>query len=170
MQRLNARAWSVLMLALTTYGCTAAAAEAPGSLPGALPSQEALVGAVLEALEQESDSALVAHLASREDWERYLWPEMPDRETTPFEFIYGMSADNSRKGRAQALQRYGGMPLELVSVSFSREAEVYPSFTFHKGAEVTVRNRETGEQGVLPVFDVFVEYRGGWKLLDYNEL
>ena len=163
-------AFVALAVAAIVTACNGPAAAAPAGLTNSEASRDALIDGVLYALAAEDEAALTSLLATRADWEDLLWPEMPDKETTPFEFIYGLSADNSRKGRTQALARYGGTAFEFVSVSFTKDPEVYPSFTLHKGAQVVVRNPETGEQGVLPVFDVFVEYAGGWKLLNFDEL
>jgi len=157
-------------LVVASVACTDAAAEAPSRLPDSFSSRDALIGAVLEALANKDEAALVGFMVTREDWEQLLWPEMPDRETTPFEFVWGMSSTNSRKGRAQAVAEYGGMSYVPISVSFTKEPEIYSSFTLHKGAQVVVRLPATGEQGVLPIFDVFVEYEGRWKLMNYDEL
>ena len=50
------------------------------------------------------------------------------------------------------------------------EVESYEDFTFQTGVKVRVRRLDTGQEGVLPSFDGFLEYRGRWKLLNYHEL
>jgi hypothetical protein len=124
----------------------------------------------LGALADKDRVALQGFLLSREEYETHLWPELPDREYTPFEFVWSLNEANSRKGLSQLLSTYGGLELELVSIRFTEEPEVHDSFTLHPGAEVTVRRADTGDEGVLPSFDVLVEYGGGWKLLNYDEL
>jgi hypothetical protein len=149
-------------------GCSDAAARSP--LANAESSEGALVEAVLGALADKDRVALQGFLLSREEYETHLWPELPDREYTPFEFVWSLNEANSRKGLSQLLSTYGGLELELVSIRFTEEPEVHESFTLHPGAEVTVRRADTGDEGVLPSFDVLVEYGGGWKLLNYDEL
>lgn len=149
-------------------GCRDAAARSP--LANAERSEGALVEAVLGALVDADRVALQGFLLSREEYETFVWPELPDREHTPFEFVWSMNEVNSRKGLNQLLATYGGLTLEVVSVTFTEEPEVYDSFALHPGVEVKVRRTDTGEEGVLPTFDVFVEYGGRWKLLNYDEL
>lgn len=145
-------------------------ADARSPLANAERSEGALAEAVLGALAVQDRVALQGFLLSRDEYETLLWPEMPDREHTPFDFVWSLNAANSGKGLNQLLSTWGGMTLELVSVNFTEEPEVYDSFTLHPGVEVTVRRTATGEEGILPSFDVLVEYGGSWKLLNYDEL
>ena len=162
-------AWGwALLTALTLQGCAEASARTP--LVDSRESAEALAEAVLEALNHEDKAALQGFLLSREEYEDHLWPEMPDGEYTPFDFVWSLASANNVKGLGQLLAEYGGMHLEVVSITFTEEPEVYDSFTLHLGAEVLVRNPETGDEGVLPSFDVFVEYGAGWKLMNFDEL
>lgn len=133
-------------------------------------SEEALGEAVLEALAQKDRVALQGFLVSREEYQKLLWPEMPDKQYTPFDFVWSLNEANTRKGLRQLFERYGGVEFELVSVDWTEPPEDYPSFRLYPGAQVTVRRLDNGERGVLPSFDVFVEYAGGWKLLNYDEL
>ena len=149
-------------------GCQDAAALSP--LENGAGSAEDLVESVLEALGDEDGERMASHLVTRAEYETLLWPEMPDGEFTPFEFIWGMAYPRTRKGHQQALDRYGGLDLELVSIEFSKDPEVYESFTLHKGAVVTVRRLDNGMEGELPTFDVFVDYGGAWKMLNFDEL
>lgn len=156
------------LAAILLQGCSDAAARSP--LANAERSEGALVEAVLGALADKDRVALQGFLLSREEYETLLWPEMPDGEHTPFDFVWSLNETNSRKGLNQLLGTYGGLTLELVSVNFTEEPEVYESFTLHPGVEVEVRRTDTGEEGILPSFDVMVEYGGSWKLLNYDEL
>lgn len=131
---------------------------------------DVLVESVLDALEADDAEAVKAHLITREEYETLLWPELPDGQYTPFDFVWGLAAANSAKGTRQALATYGGLGLELVSVTFTEEPEEYPSFRLHPGVQVKVRRLDDGREGVLPSFDVFVEYGGAWKLLNLDEL
>jgi hypothetical protein len=139
-------------------------------LDHAASSPEALVQSALSAVSTEDPAGLESLLVTRDEYETLLWPEMPDREYTRFDFVWSLVDTNSRKGLRQVLSSYGGLDLELVSIEFDEEPEVYESFVMRPGAKVVVRRTDTGEQGVLPTFDVLVEYGGGWKLLNYHEL
>ena len=163
------RQWVVIgLVCVGVAGCADLSART--SLVNASTDEEALTEAVLGALSDRDEAALRGFLVTREEYETLLWPKLPDGEYTPFDFIWQLTANNNRKGLRQVATEYGGMHLDLVSVTFTEEPEVYDSFTLHLGAEVVVRNRETGEEGILPSFDVFVEYGGGWKLMNFDEL
>ena len=148
--------------------CQDAAALSP--LENAASSEEELITSVLDALAAEDGEWMARHLVTKAEYETLLWPEMPDKEYTPFEFIWGMSYPRTRKGHSQALDRYGGLDMEFISVEYTKEPEVYQSFTLHKGARVIVRRLDNGEIGEVPVFDVLVRHAGGWKMLNYDEL
>lgn len=167
-----ARFWFRLVLLATVVvvpnACTEASARP--ALANARGSAEALVTAALEAIEAEDEEALKGLLITREEYETLLWPEMPDGEYTPFDFVWSLAETNNQKGRKQALSAFGGVPLELVSISFAEEPEVYQSFKLHPGVEVMVRRPDTGEQGLHPSFDVLIEYGGQWKFLNLDEL
>ena len=154
----------LLTLASTLVGC--------GAMPmtNAHRSEEALVEAVLDAVATGDGEALRGLLVSKEEYEILLWPSMPDGEYTPFEFFWGMMQANTRKGLGQLTNQYGGIRMELVSITPAEELEEYDDFTFHIGVQVVVRRPDTGDEGVLPSFDGLIEYKGRWKLLNYDEL
>lgn len=166
------RGWPRFGLALLLAGSLAGCAEAEASSPlaDAAPTQDALVRSVLEALAAKDQQKLRSLLVTKEEYEGLLWPEMPDGEYTPFSFVWSLTEVNSRKGLRQLLGTYGGLELELVSISFDEDPEEYEHFTLYPGAKVKVRRRDTGEEGIFPTFDVFVKYGRGWKLMNYDEL
>jgi hypothetical protein len=129
-----------------------------------------LVQSVLDAVEAKDEEALRGFLVSREEYETWLWPEMPDQEYTPFDFVWSINNTNNRKGLRQFLGEFGGLDLEVVSVTFDEDSEVYESFSLHPGANVVVRRNDSGQEGSLSSFDVLVEYGDGWKLMNYDEL
>lgn len=167
------RAARILLVAsvsvLAPFGC-GGDAQASAPLANARESEEALVEAVLEALAREDREALQGFLVSRAEYEALLWPQLPDRGHTTFDFVWGLNEINSGKGLRQMLAEYGGMQLEFVGLTFPAEPEVHDDFTLHFDVQVKVRRTDTGQEGVLPSFDVFVDYGGGWKLLNYDEL
>jgi len=133
-------------------------------------SAEDLIREALSAVERGDGEALGALLVTREEYETVLWPELPDRQYTPFEFVWSLASTNNRKGLRQLLSGYGGMRLELVSVTFDGEPEVHDHFTLYPDVRVRVRRPDDGAEGTLPSFDVLVKVGGGWKLMNYDEL
>lgn len=166
------RSAPLLAGALALAGCAAGAQaeDAESPLANTFDSRDELIVATLEGLFERDRDRLATYLIERDEWEQLLWPEMPDQDHTPFEFVWGLSSKNSQKGLSQAIQEYGGLPFEFVSLEYTKEPEIYPSFTLHKGAQVLVRRPDTGEEGIIPIFDVFVEYGGTWKLMNFDEI
>ena len=164
----------VLVLVMSVWGAACVGeARAQSPLANTFRSPEALVEAVLEALEAKDEEALRSFLITRQEYEAVLWPEMPDGQHTPFDFFWGMAFKGQKKGLSQLLTTYGGLDLELVSITLptdENDLERYDSFTYHKRVEVVVRRRDTGDEGELPSFDVFLEHDGVWKLANYDEL
>jgi len=151
-------------------GAAASPAAPIRTLTGGRESPKALAQAVLEALEAGDEAALRRLLVTEEEHRQLLWDELPERNYLPFRYVRWLNEHNSEKGLRRALRRYGGVPLELVSLEFADEMEEYEDFSVHPGAELTVRHAEHPERvGKIEILDVFVEVDGVWKLLDYEE-
>lgn len=132
-------------------------------------SPEALAQAALDALEARDDSALAALKITRTEYETLLWPELPDREHMPFEFVWSINHANSRKARRNLLSDFGGRGLELVEVELGEEVETYESFTLYLDARMTVRRGSDGEEGTIPLMDALVEMNGTWKFMNFRD-
>lgn len=158
---------AALVAALVTTACSDLATGSP--LANARKSPEALAEAALAAVAVEDHEALNALLITRDEYEELLWPVLPDRHQVTFEFVWGMSAPRSRKGRREVVNEYRGLPLELVEVELGEETEAYDEFILYKDARMRVRNRETGEEGLFPLMDVLIHMDGGWKFMNFRE-
>lgn len=147
--------------------CSDVAVDSP--LENAYRSPEALAEAALAALAERDDDGLRALMITRDEYETLLWPSMPDREHMPFDFVWSVTGPRSRKARREALDRFGGLDMELVEIDLGDEVERYDRFVLHKGATMTVRRADTGDEGRLPMIDVLVEMEGGWKFMNFIE-
>lgn len=154
---------------LGAAGCETGGAREIGPLRMAFGSPEAMARAVVEAVREEDRSALESFLVTAEEHRELLWDSLPERSAMPFEYARSLNERNTRKAIARVLERYGGMSLELLSLRFTEEPEIYASFMLHRGAEVTVRDPESGQEGTIPVLDVVLEMNGGWKPMHYVE-
>ena len=143
-------------------------AEAQGppavELTNAHASPSALGRAVLEALAAADRDALRALRVSREEWLELFWPELPESDNTPFDFVWQMKDDNSRRAEGAVLLEFGGQAFEFVDLKFTEAPEVYSGFTVHLGAQLWARRLSDGQEGVLPILSVVVERQGLWKL------
>lgn len=160
-------ATALLLAAVAVVGCRGLSAESP--LENDRSSAEALAEAALDALRAEDDAALEALMITRDEYEQHVWPSLPDRDYVPFSFSWGIKEPRSRKALRENMNEYGGLPLELVRVDLGDEIEEYEAFTLYLDARMTVRNRDTGQEGVLPLMKAVIEMGGGWKFMGFRE-
>jgi hypothetical protein len=151
-------------------GVSACSDLAHGSpLANARTSPEALARAALAALVESDSTALADLMVTREEYLELLWPSLPDRNHVPFDFVWSLTGPRSRKARREALGELGGAPLGLVRVDLGNKLEAYDEFTLYQDARMIVRWPETGREGPIPLMDVLVEMKGGWKFLNFGE-
>ena len=153
---------------IAACGGSGPATESP--LSNAYRSPEALAEAALAAIADQDEGALQALLITREEYETLVWPVLPDsRGSTTFDFVWGISNPRNRKARAEVLEDYRGIPLELVSVDPGADVEAYDELVLYKEAVLTVRRTDTGEEGRMRFMDVLIEMGGGWKFMNFRE-
>lgn len=158
-----------LLAAVPSWSCRDVGAREIGRLDSAFRSPAELGRAVVTALRKNDREALESWLVTGKEHRDLLWSSLPERNAFSFEAARELNLRNTRKAVTRALERYGGMPLEFVSITFGKEPEVYAEFTLHRGTELRVRHRETGREGTIPVLDVVLEMDGGWKPMHYVE-
>jgi hypothetical protein len=158
-------------LVVVAGACDPGALAPDSPLSDAYATPEALAEVALAAVAAQDDATLAALMIERDEYETLLWPEMPDGEYTPFEFVWSQTLPPSRSARTNVQRAYEGVELELVSIDLGPEDDIerYPSFTLYRDARMTVRRRDTGEEGVLPLMDALVEMGGGWKFMNYRD-
>lgn len=132
-------------------------------------SKEALAQVVVDGLGAKDREGLEALLVTREEHRTYLWEALPERRYLGFEYVRFLNEHDTRKALDRALERFGGKALRFLRLEFTEEPETYPEFTLHRGARLWVRDRNTGDEGYLPILDVVLERRGEWKLMHYEE-
>ena len=147
--------------------CTDLATASP--LSNAYRSPEVLARAALAAVAGEDREALAALMITREEYETFVWPSLPDAQYTPFDFVWSVTGPRSRKARNVVMADFGGLPLELISVDLGEDREEYEGFTLHKDARMRVRRTDTGDEGEFPLMDVLVEMDRGWKFMNFRE-
>lgn len=158
-----------ILVSLLIGSCQGADLAPDSPLSNARNTPEALAEAALDALRAEDGEALDSLRITREEYEAYLWPSLPDKEHVPFEFVWSVTGPRSRKARGEVMNEFGGLPFELVKVDLGEEIERYDAFILYQEARMTVRRTDTGKEGMLPLMDVIVEMDGGWKFLNFAE-
>lgn len=163
------RTAAALLLAGVVAASCIEATAGPTTLTNAHVSPESLARAALDALAADDRKALSALRVDREEYERLLWPELPESGDMPFALAWQMNDANSRKGVNNLLADLGGTRFELVRIRFTGTPERYEGFTVHSGAEMVVRRRSDGREGRLELLDVMVERAGRWKAMNFDE-
>jgi len=165
------RAATAAVCAAGLIACADSALATDSPLEHAYVSPEALAEAAIEAVADQADSVLAALLIRESEYRDLLWPEMPDGEYTPFDFIWSQTLPPSRSARRNILREFEGVPLELVSVDLGPENKIerYASFTLYQDARMTVRRTDTGDEGIFPLMDALVEMGGGWKFMNFRD-
>jgi len=138
-------------------------------LDHALPSAERLASAVLEALARSDRSALERLAVDRDEFERYVWPELPaarpERNLT-LDYVWGDLSQKSRLGLLATLNRHGNQRYELVSVRFDGPTSRYAVAEVHRGTVLTVRG-PAGQQLQLRLYGSSYSRNGKWKVFSY---
>ena len=143
--------------------------QARSGLAGAFPSPEAATQAALDALGAGDREAMEALLLTAEEHRNLLWDQLPERAYFSFDYVWFLNEKNTGKALDQALARYRGSEMIVVSLEFEKESETYSDFVLHRGAKLTVRRPSDDREGELRLVDVFVERNGGWKIMNYVE-
>lgn len=165
----GAAAVALIVTVMPSLQACAEDLEAQSGLTGAFPSAEAATQAALDALATGDGDALEGLLLTREEHRDLIWDQLPEREYFSFDYVRFLNEKNSGKAINQAVSRYRGSELEVLSITFEKDAETYSDFTLHRGAKLMVRRPSDGREGELKLVDVFVERNGGWKLMNYVE-
>ena len=138
---------------------------------GGASSKENLALMLLAGLNARDDRALHALRVTRQEFQVILWPEFPESRPvtniTPDD-AWQMSIAQSVSGASRAVGGYGGRQLEFLRIE-SDPPTPYKNFTLHRGTQIVVRDRNTGETERLRFAPTFVERHGQFKVLTYKD-
>jgi hypothetical protein len=152
---------------LLSIGCRVAGGDSP-PLQYAQPSAEVLAGKVLEALAQRDDQGLKDLVITKEEFCRYVWPELPSSKTPNLtcDWVWNAFEPGDIAGRRQIMARHGGKQCSLIRLRSARGITEYKSFRVHEDVRVTVRD-SAGKEEELKLFGSILEYGGQFKLFSY---
>jgi hypothetical protein len=137
-------------------------------LANALPSPEALAGAVLEALARGDRARLDALAVSEQEFRDHVWPDLPaarPERNLPFSYIWGDLHQKSDIRLAETLQTYAGKHQTLREVTFDGVTS-YAHYNVHRDARFNVLD-PSGTPQTIRVCGSFLEKDGGWKVFSY---
>lgn len=140
-----------------------------GKLAGSRDSAEAVAEAFLEALAEMDEDSIRQLAVSRQEWDKYVWPELPvsnPRANYPADFVWNQMAMRSESGLRMVLSRYGGRDLDLVSLRFTEGIKEYENFQIHRDARLIVED-ETGIEKELNLFGSVMEMDEEFKIFSF---
>lgn len=170
--RVVARAATLLLILAgsicggTVQGCRSVV-SAPRDLANAQPSPEALSRAYLDALARKDTDAMKALRITRDEFCRYVFPELPAAKTpnVSCDWVWDQATLKSMAGMARVLNENGSARYEYVSITYA-STERYDSFNVLKSPTVTVRD-EQGRQSDVRLFGSILEMDGKYKLFSF---
>jgi hypothetical protein len=134
-------------------------------------SPEAVAQAILDELLFDRYEGLLGLSVSREDYDRFFWPEFPQsRPITNMQSGDGWMFHDAdcRDAVKGALSAWGGQEFVLAGVNFTEGIAQYANFNLLHG--VVIHAVSEGGQDVFMTFaPVFAERNGRWKVYQYNE-
>jgi hypothetical protein len=160
----------MLLAALGLGGCVShPRVSASARLRGGAPSQEELAQAVLQAIARQDLQAMKDLALSKEEFERYVWPELPvsnPRTNVSLDFVWSDVHFRSALRMQAIFDNLKGKKLSLVRLHPRRKAESFATHRAYPDMEVILRS-EDGKEGPYPLFGTLIEMDGVWKVYSY---
>ncbi|MBN1827020.1 MAG: hypothetical protein JW958_12230 [Candidatus Eisenbacteria bacterium] len=127
--------------------------------------------AVLEAIEEDTETALRRLVVTKEEFDILFWPEFPT--SRPFTNITSNDAwlihkGNTLDGIVELRTAYGGKELLFGWAQVVTGLAEYTNFNLYKGIEIHAFTR-TGEEIVIDQVKTIAERNGRWKVYMYKD-
>lgn len=155
----------VFLLAFLPAACS----SPPAPLEPSWESDEALAGAVLDAIERRDSEALMRMSVTKDEFEDTVWPTLPASRPEvgmPIDFVWGDTFSKSRGYLAQTLSEFGGRHFELVRVEFDGETTDHESYDVSRKTVLIVRDAEAHERR-LRLFGSIIRQTGRSKVYSF---
>lgn len=134
-------------------------------------SQEAIAGAMLEAVNQRDSQRLRDLSITEQEYRQIVWPNLKistiESWKKNYDFVWKQHAQRSLVCLSIMLERYGGKQFSLVTVKVREGAIPYRDFIHHKDVRLVVTD-QNGKQHELNLFGSLIEYNGAYKVVSYN--
>ncbi len=142
-------------------------APSPPRLAGGARSEWELAQWVLQALKDRNAELLQSLRVTESEYKEHIFPEFPEAKgTIPVDFHWFHLNVRSYNGIQDAIQRYGGLELELLDVLPKKGITQYATYEMWNRVSLVVRfpNDEIQE---IRVFGSLVHMDGVWKILGF---
>jgi len=157
------------LVLLLAHAAIAVSEKPRNKLQHGLDSARAVALRVLEALEEEDVAALTSLALSREEFRKYVWPELPvsnPKTNVPLDYVWNdvwFRSVNRMKG---TFERFQGRKLTLVSMAHRGEVAAYPTHKAYPDWRIILRVAD-GKDMEYPLFGTLIEMDGLWKVYSF---
>lgn len=143
-----------------------AAQERP--LVAAAGSADELARRFLAAVRANDLDAVLELAITREEFDRYVWPELPaPTRGLPADFVWDTAYNRGQAKIHGAMAALGGRQLTLKELTFTGEIEEYPTFRLYRDSLLHLVD-ENGKLQVIRLFGSVIELDGQFKIYSFN--
>jgi hypothetical protein len=139
-------------------------------LRSAASSPAELAERFLDAIAEGDLAAARRLLLTFDEYERYIWPELPEadpaRNLNPA-FVWEMTSIRGDAKLRGVIGNLGGRRLELEQLEFTGGVQQFPGFRLHRSSRLQLRD-ETGELQSVRLFGSVVERDGQFRIFSFN--
>jgi hypothetical protein len=155
------------LLAAAAAGCHNP--QRPANLDGLLPTSQAAVQAVADALGSRDLPRLETLAVTESEFRETIWPNLPSSAPDtgmPADYVWSDTNLRSRGALAERLGEYGGTNLTVEAVRFVGPTSDHGAFKVHRMTHVTVRDTQ-GRTSEIRIVGSMIESANGWKVYSY---
>jgi len=160
----------VLIVVLLCGFALQALASEHRPLVAAASSPEEFARRFLDALDNNDRDAALALAITREEFDRYVWPELPVAEperNVPAGFIWNTTNMRGLVRLGSAFASLGGHRMVLEEIRFTGGVEEYETYRIHRNSQLVLTDEE-GERKILRLFGSVLELDGQFKIYSFN--
>jgi hypothetical protein len=142
-----------------------------GALSGGEESLQDLARALLEGIEARDEGALHALRVTRAEFERFVWPELPESRPVTnlvLDEVWGFGDAQSVAGAGRVIGLYGGRDLTFLRVDYSR-ADTFRNFILYRDVRILIRDPKDGRVISLGMAPSVMERHERYKALIFKD-
>jgi len=132
-------------------------------------SPKAVAARLVGALAANDLQALKDLAISKEEFQAYVWPELPasnPRTNIPFDYVWNDVFFRSMNRMGRTYKHFQGHRIEVVKLGTRKNPETFATHTAWPGYEMTIRV-DGGPEEELPLFGTLIEMDGVFKVYSY---
>jgi len=141
---------------------------ASSSFPG-WRTPEAAVTAVLRALENSDEAALLGYCVTAEEYRSRIWPELPASSTRSkhlYDLVWSRHDIRNRQSIPRRIGEYGGRHFELLGITYREEKQTYRTIRIIPLQTLRVKDDSGAVREIRPLGTLYFR-DGRYKIFSY---